>query len=96
MTDGSFPDANALFDWVNIDYIESVYVDTSESESKNHELAKICKELIQMTTKLDGFTVYSDLTEVCSYIALLRTVKVTGILPRPSHKAIDDQVPDCL
>ena len=64
IADGGFPNANVLFDWVKIDCIESVNVDTRRNESKKEDLAKICKEIIQMTTKLDGFTVYPELTEV--------------------------------
>jgi hypothetical protein len=52
-----------MMDWINIEFIESVEIGTPD-DAADEDSATICKQLLEMTDKLESFTVYPTLSLV--------------------------------
>jgi hypothetical protein len=53
--------ARILMDWINIEFIESVAIDTTDNSADDEHMATIFNELLVMTDKLESFTVFPTL-----------------------------------
>ncbi len=56
--------AQLLVDWINIDFIESVTIDTPFDAAKDEGLAIICNELFESTEKFQSLVVFANFSLV--------------------------------
>jgi hypothetical protein len=50
-----------LMAWINIEFIESVAIETHDDAVEDEDVATICNQLLEMTDKLESFTVFPTL-----------------------------------
>ncbi len=65
-------------DWINLEFIESVAIETPKNYAACEDLANICNQLLERTEKLESFTVHPNLPLVYLPVFAFET-KLTDI-----------------
>ncbi len=72
-------------DWINVEFIESVAIDTIDNAAEDEDLATICNQLLEMTDKLESFTIFPIFSLVRLPFLTCRMTQLTtiGIVQSP-------------